>query len=242
MEFNILLLILTILFFSSLVRSTFGFGDALVAMPLLALFIDIKTATPVVAIIALIIAAYIFVGSKNEIKFSEIKKIIIPTLLGIPIGVIYLKNVDEVFIKLVLAFLLIIFGLFKLISVKSFKAINPNYAYLFGLVSGLLGGAYNTNGPPLIIFGSLRNWSASTFRATLQGIFLPVNFFIVLNHGIGGLWNNNVLKILLYALPVVVFATLLGGYIHKKIPTEKFNKYIYIMLILIGIILINSTL
>lgn len=57
-----LLPVLLILFLSTLVRSTFGFGDALVAMPLLALFIAIKTATPVVAIIAPTIAISLLIG------------------------------------------------------------------------------------------------------------------------------------------------------------------------------------
>ena len=74
MEAGIIALILTILFISTLIRSTFGFGDALVAMPLLSLIIDIRLATPLVAVIALGIAFYIFLNSRKEIHFSEIKK------------------------------------------------------------------------------------------------------------------------------------------------------------------------
>ncbi|MCA9117288.1 MAG: hypothetical protein KDA79_19595, partial [Planctomycetaceae bacterium] len=45
-----------VLFTAALVRSTFGFGDALVAMPLLALFMPLETAAPLVALISLLIA------------------------------------------------------------------------------------------------------------------------------------------------------------------------------------------
>ena len=121
-----------------------------------------------------------------------------------------------------------------------YKPIKPGYAYIFGLISGLLGGAYNTNGPPLIIFGTLRNWSAVSFRATLQGIFLPVNSFIVINHIAGGLWSFELLRILLYTLPVIIPSIFLGGFLHKKISTEKFHRYIYLFLIIIGIVLLVS--
>lgn len=238
MDIQVLIYIIIILFFSTLIRSTFGFGDALVAMPLLALVVDMKLATPLVAIIAALIAVYIFIGNRQKIKFSEIWRLIIPTLIGIPIGVVYLKFVDESIIKFILALLLILFSVFKLISSKAYNPINKNYAYIFGLVSGLLGGAYNTNGPPIIIFGTLRNWTSSSFRATLQGIFLPVNLFIIFNHAIGGLWNITLFKTLLFSLPVVIIATIAGGYLHKKIPTEKFQKYIYFLLIIIGIVLL----
>lgn len=240
MEAGIIALILIVLFFSTLIRSTFGFGDALVAMPLLSLIIDIRLATPLVAVIALGIAFYIFLHSRKEIKFSEIKKLLIPTLIGIPIGVIYLKNVNEDIIKFILALILIVFASFKLISTIQYKPIKPGYAYIFGLISGLLGGAYNTNGPPLIIFGTLRNWSAASFRATLQGIFLPVNSFIVINHIAGGLWSFELLKILLYTLPVIIPSIFLGGFLHRKISTEKFHRYIYLFLIIIGIVLLVS--
>ena len=42
--------VVAVLFLGSLVRSTFGFGDALVAMPLLTLLIPIRVATPLVAV------------------------------------------------------------------------------------------------------------------------------------------------------------------------------------------------
>ena len=44
-----------------------------------------------------------------------------------------------------------------------------------GFCSGILGGAYGMNGPPLAVYGSLRRWSPQHFRATLQGYFLPAS-------------------------------------------------------------------
>ena len=54
----IIIYLLVVLFISTLVRATFGFGDALIAMPLLALVINIKIVTPLVAIIAIIIVIW----------------------------------------------------------------------------------------------------------------------------------------------------------------------------------------
>ena len=47
---TIILAILSILFISTFIRSTLGFGDALLAMPLLTLIIGVQTATPLVAL------------------------------------------------------------------------------------------------------------------------------------------------------------------------------------------------
>ena len=49
-----------IVFLATLVRSTFGFGDALVAMPLLTLLIgDAKVATPIVAVASAVVAIWV---------------------------------------------------------------------------------------------------------------------------------------------------------------------------------------
>jgi hypothetical protein len=44
-------------FFATLVRSTFGFGEALIAVPLLALVIPIEIAAPVAVLLSITIAA-----------------------------------------------------------------------------------------------------------------------------------------------------------------------------------------
>jgi len=42
----------------------------------------------------------------------------------------------------------------------------------------------------------------------------------------------------LYSLPLVFLAIFLGLKISRKIPAEKFNKYVYVMLLGLGIILL----
>jgi len=49
--------VLAVLFLATFVRSTLGFGEALVAVPLLALFIPIKVAAPVAVLISITVAA-----------------------------------------------------------------------------------------------------------------------------------------------------------------------------------------
>ena len=49
-----------IVFLATLVRSTFGFGDALVAMPLLTLLVvPMEVATPIVAVASAVVAIWV---------------------------------------------------------------------------------------------------------------------------------------------------------------------------------------
>jgi uncharacterized membrane protein YfcA len=230
--------VLLILFLSTLVRSTFGFGDALVAMPLLALIIPIKTATPVVAIIAPTIAISLLIKEWRHIDLKSTLKLIISTLAGIPIGILYLKSIPENIVNLILALVLIVFSLYSLVKPALHRLKSDNWAFLLGFIGGILGGAYNTNGPPVILYGILRGWKPESFRATLQSYFLPTGGAIMIGQGLAGLWTKTVLTTYLYSLPIVFLAIVIGLKISWKIPAQKFSKYVYVILLALGIILL----
>lgn len=232
--------IILVLFISSLVRSTFGFGDALIAMPLLALFVSIKIATPLVAMFAIIIAVSILWKEYKTIDFRSVRTLILFALVGIPFGLLFLKGAAESIIKIVLGIILILFALYNLFKPGLLHIKTERWAFVFGFISGMLGGAYNTNGPPIIIYGAMRKWQKERFRAMLQSVFLPTNAFIVIGHISAGLWTEEIINLFLYALPFVGIAIFLGTRLSKIIPTEKFVNYVYLLLIVLGALLFYS--
>ena len=71
-----------------------------------------------------------------------------------------------------LGLVLVAFGLYNIIRPKLPTPGSEKLSYVFGFVAGILGGAYNTNGPPAVIYGALRDWSPESYRATLQEYFI----------------------------------------------------------------------
>ena len=61
--------VLAVLFLATLIRSAFGFGEALVAVPLLALLIPVEVAAPVAALVSITVAAVVVV---QEIAVSAL--------------------------------------------------------------------------------------------------------------------------------------------------------------------------
>jgi uncharacterized membrane protein YfcA len=235
---TIIVLTLTILFASTLTRSTFGFGDALIAMPLLTLIIGVQTATPLVAFVAPTIALTIVWSNWRRIDFKVTWHLIVSSLIGIPVGVLVLKTAPEEIVKSFLGLSIILFSLYNLVQPRLMILTQQKWAYLFGFVAGVLGGAYNTNGPPVVIYGALNRWPPDRFRATLQGYFLPTGLFILIGHGLGGLWTVQVLRLYALALPVVLIAIFLGGKLNQRIPPGRFEKFIYMTLIGLGLLLL----
>lgn len=235
------IIVLPIIFISTFTRSTVGFGDAMIAMPLLAMAVGINVATPLVGLIAVTISITILVKQWRNVHFKSVSMLIISTLLGIPVGILLLKGICNDVMKLILAIVIIVFSLYKILKPKLFTLANDKFAYIFGLLAGILGGAYNTNGPPVVIYGSLRQWNPAKFRATLQGYFLPTGAMIAFGHGAGGLWTQQVLANYLLCLPVVFMAIILGGIVNAKIPKGKFDNVVHVCLIVIGITLLINT-
>ena len=241
MDITVLVIILCIVFISTLTRSTFGFGDALIAMPLLALFIDIKIATPLIALIAFFIAISILIRNWQKVEFKSAWRLIIASLAGIPIGLWYLDDINENIIKLVLGILVLLFAIYSLLKPKFHQLKGEQFSWVFGFIAGILGGAYNTNGPPIVIYSSLKKWNPQNFRATLQGYFFTTGIMVVAGHGIAGNFTSDVLTYFAYCLPVILLAVIIGARINRKIPVERFHKYIYIILIILGIMLIINS-
>lgn len=232
------LAVLAIVFLATLIRSTLGFGGPLISMPLLTLVVGIQTATALSALVASTNAMTILVCNRRSVRVSSAWRLVLASLLGVPIGLLFLKGAYEGTVRMVLALVVMSFSLYSLIKPRLCTLVSERPAFLFGLVAGILGGAYNTNGPPIVLYGTLRKWPSETFRATLQGYFLPTSLFILLGHGLGGLWTPDVLWLYLLSLPLTLLAFVLGAKLNQSIPAGKFDRIVHVFLIAIGVMLL----
>lgn len=232
------LIIIPVIFIAAFIRSAFGFGDALIAMPMLAVFIGLKVATPIVGLCAVTYSILILIREWRKVKFENVAVLVLTSAIGIPLGIYFLKGNYENFLKIILGIIIITFSLYNILKPKLVHIKSDRSAFLFGILSGILGGAYNTNGPPVVIYGVLRKWDSKTLRATLQAFFLPSGILIAISHFFAGLWTSEVLINFLVLIPVLTIGVIVGNVAHNKIKQEKFNIYIFYLLILLGIFLL----
>lgn len=230
-------LVLAVIFFSTLIRSTFGFGNALIAMPLLVLLIGVRAASPLVALAGSVISILMLVQGWRALQWKDTLVLLAASLPGIPLGLLLLTSVPESAVKFILGLILIGFGLYNLSGIQLPSLSSPWLAFPSGLLAGVLGGAYNTNGPPVIIYAVFRGWDKDQFRASLQGFFLISNLLIIAGHGLSGLWTGEIALYFLGSIPLVGLAVYLGGRIATGVSQELFNKIVYYFLILTGILM-----
>ena len=204
------LLVLAVVFVATLIRSAFGFGEALIAVPLLALLMPVEEAVPLATLVSITVAAVVVAQDWHKIHVRSAGWLVISTLFGIPLGLWLLTAVAETVVKAALAVIIIGFSSYCLVSRRPFELKDDRLAWVFGFGAGILGGAYGMNGPPLVIYGSLRHWSAEHFRATLQGYFLPASLLGMCGYWLAGLWTLAVTRYYLWSLPFTLVAIFLG--------------------------------
>ncbi len=232
--------VLAIVFIATVIRSAFGFGEALVAVPLLAFFMPMPVATPLAVLLSTTVAAVVVAQDWKHIHLRSAAGLMGATVFGIPLGLLLLAAAHQQLIKLLLGILIILFALF-LLKVRDILHLEHEHKPLLlltGFVAGILGGAFGMNGPPLVVYGSLRRWSPQQFRATLQAYFLPASSAGLLGFWSSGLWTRTVTHEFLLSAPVMLPAVLVGRAINHRFSGGEFVRYLYFGLILIGIMLI----
>ena len=235
--------IAAISFVAALVRSTFGFGESLIAVPLFLLFLPLKIAVPLSVLLSVVIALIVVVQDHKKIHFRSAGWLIFFALPGIPLGILLLVYGNEQMVKTGLGILIILYSLYSLFDKKSVSLKKDSMTWLAvcGFLSGVFGGAYGLNGPPLVMYGNMRKWSAKHFRATLQAYFLPASLIGLGGYFFQGIVNRHVLFYFLIALPAALPAIFLGRYFNHHLKGDSFFKYIYLLLIVIAInLIINS--
>lgn len=227
--------VVAVLLGATLMRTTFGFGDGLLAMPLLSMIAGVRVASPVVALVAITISLLVLIDCWRDFRFANVWRLTVAGLLGIPLGLFFLKGADERILQVALAAVILVFAMHRFWQPESLKLTSDRPAWAFGFVSGVLGGAYNTSGPPIVIFGSLRGWSRDRFRATLQAYFLTLSTCVAAGHGATGLWNAKVFTFYVASLPAVAIAFFVGTRLSRRIPEGKFDRWVSALLAAIGL-------
>ena len=232
--------VLMVVLLATLIRSTFGFGEALIAVPLLALTIPVEIAAPLAVLLSITVAAVVVVQDWRKIHLRSTAWLLAPTFVGIPLGIALLTRVNEHVVKAALGVLIAAFSGYFLLSRKPHKVHGESRALLLGcgFLAGVLGGAYGMNGPPLVIYGAIQRWSPQYFRATLQGYFLPASIVAMAGYWFAGVWVPAVTHYYLISLAVAIPAIFLGRALNHRLRTESFMNYLHAGLVCVGLVLL----
>jgi uncharacterized membrane protein YfcA len=237
-------LVLAIVCFAVLVRSIWGFGDGMLALPMLTLVIGMAQAAPLMALLSAVISVQLLHEQPHLVDKPGIARLVFGALFGVPLGLYVLIGLPVVWAHAVLGVLLTGFATWSLARRRSVgQGVGRDKTGVkswwldigFGVLAGASSAAFDIAGPPMLIYAAARGWSTDELRVNLQAVFLPLSLLTLGGHAIAGLWTREVVLLAAMALPIVVLGLYLGPRLRARI--ERSGAWmIYLLILTLGIV------
>ena len=243
-------LLLTAVLIGAFIQGATGIGFGLFVMSILPFVVDVKTAVPMVAVLGLFACGTVLVRWRHHLQGPEILPVLVGVIAGTPLGVLFLTSVDGRWVKGTLGLVLIGYAAFALGRERDAREPRPagerlvsrRWGLPAGFLGGILGGAFNTGGPPTILYATARHWLPGAFRANLQVAFLAntlIQLALLLH---AGLLTTDVLLRDAIALPAMGAGLALGTLLGARLDGPHFRRVILTLLAVFGVVFLARAL
>ncbi|MBN1623988.1 MAG: sulfite exporter TauE/SafE family protein [Clostridia bacterium] len=238
----IILLAMLILFFAAAVQGITGFGRALIATPLIALFMPADETVIIMILMGFISAIVMVLKTFRNAHIKKVLPLIIAGVAGSMVGVYLLKIIPVRELKVVMGIFVIISAIILAAGIRiKFRRIIPAYA-IAGFISGLTNGAISFGGPPIVLFLQSQNESKDSFRANLSVFFLIIGLTGSISLLASGMLTIPITLNALLLAPASIGGTFFGNFLSHRFDEGVFKKLVIGILLLSGAMAIIMTL
>ncbi|MBN1491396.1 MAG: sulfite exporter TauE/SafE family protein [Phycisphaerae bacterium] len=225
-----------------LVQSFVGFGGALTAVPLFALFLSPKEAIPTYNLVMILIDLWLVFEARRHIQWGRVGRLLLGGFIGVPIGACGLKYLSTDILNLAIGIMTSVFAVFFLLKIKIRMNDTTGTQVGVGLLSGFLGGSIAQAGPPVVIYGLARNWDKNAFRATLLAHFACLRLLAIATYGGLGLFTVKSLTTFAVAIVPAFLASMCGVRFKDRASETFFRQVILVVVVAVGAVNIARSL
>jgi len=222
--------------FAGFVFGLTGFGFSLCAVPLLSLLYPVPVAVALQFPHTLLVVGYNVWKYRALIRFMDMWLMLAGATLMVPLGVVALHQLPQSLMKYCLAFLILLsvfisrsswnHGIYR--NLQKSRAL----AFLTGVVSGYLQGAYTTGGPPAIIYILAREKNPEIVKGFIAIYLLYLHLLTGIMYVAGGMLNQEIITLSIMWLPATMAGMYLGGTLFKHINVGGFRAAVDVLLVL----------
>jgi uncharacterized membrane protein YfcA len=236
---EILAYVAVVLLLAYFVRGISGFGSGLIAVPLLALQLPLTFVVPLILLTDFTASTTLGGLNLHQVAWSEIRRLAIPSLLGVTAGTWLLVSLPREPMLIGLGSFVILFALRNLLlSGREPRPVTSGWAWPAGLTGGTVGALFGTGGPPYVMYLTHRLYDKGQLRATFSGLFFLEGMTRIALFLVSGLLLDPSLWLAyLGALPVALAALWAGSHIHSRMTDAQMLKLISLILTGSGIAL-----
>ena len=238
----IILTVITLI--GAIAQSAIGFGFSLMAVPFFLLVLDVKDAVQLSMVLTMAITIIMVFYIYRDIPKNMAINLLLGSVLGFPIGLVFFVYASPDLIKLVVAITIVIAlaaSAWKK-RVSSHMRETRGNALIAGIVSGAMVTSIAMAGPAIAIYLQALGAGKTKTRAVIFCVFFFSYSCAILMQGFFNGFEVTAIKTSLYLLPVIVVGILVGRRLSDRISEKRFNQLISAILILVALYLMYSAL
>jgi len=215
-----------------------GFGSALVASPVMALYIPVAKIVPLLALLDMCAAIVNVSRDGRNAQWAELKRLIPVMIIGSLVGAAILLKTRPDILLLALGIFVVLYALYSLSGLKPDRQFSPKASVPFGLVGGIFSALFGSGGFIYAIYLSGRIEKKEAFRMTQTTLIGMSTLTRVVIFTFAGVYLDiDLLLLALVLLPGMLVGITLGRHFTLKMSREQFMKLINVILLASGTVL-----
>jgi len=237
MDVELYIIVSVAIFFGFFVQTVVGFAGSLIALPILLLSVALPDAIAYISIFYIFSSIFLINKEWNNIDFSILSKLAIPTIIGVIMGILVLAFTNPILLKRGLGIFIILYVIYVVLIKTDFQ-VGKKITATLGILGGFFSGVFSTGGPLYVI--SVKNLAidVKTFRATMIGIMGLITLVRIPMLSVSGILTLAHWKVALIIFPVFLLAQYIGKLVYSKIDEFYFKKVLLGLLLFSGIVLV----
>ncbi|NJB67447.1 hypothetical protein GGQ74_001087 [Desulfobaculum xiamenense] len=234
--------VVSIVFAAAFTQGLAGFGFAFMSLPLISLFVDFKTSVITLVLLAQALNLLIMWQHGQRPAWDRIIPLTLATLPGIPVGVHLLRVMPVAVLQGTLGVMLVAYSLYQWFARPVPREIGRFWVLVTGFVAGCLGGALNSQGPPILVYVSLQPWNKDRVKATMVGFFFLSGLFVLGFQAWQGLVTAETLRLSGWCLPGLIVGATLGRALYVRIGEGGYRRIFTALVCALGVLMIVKSL
>ena len=213
-----------------------GFGAAIVAIPLLAQFLPLRFAVPMMLLFDLV--AGLLLGLKNgrSIDRREVLRLVPFLLVGMVVGVTLLARAPERWLLAVLGLFAVFYAGWNLLRRQTTAPVAPGWAVPAGLFGGAFTAMYGTGGPIYASSLARRVTDKDVLRASVAALIFGAGWLRLVMFTAGGFYAQQGLLLLAAVLmPAAVLGYFIGSRLHARLSGPQAFQAVWLLVSAAGV-------
>jgi uncharacterized membrane protein YfcA len=212
---------------ASVAQALFGFGFALVLVPLAAFVVDPRTAVATSIVLSAIVALGVYAELRPREPLGRVVPLAVAALSGFPLGLALLIRMDETALRILVGVAVAAGAAVNLRRAGAPHPERPNRVPLMvvvGLLAGLLSGTTSMGGPPVVLYQHWVGGGPDAIRRRLFAYFALMGVATIPLALASGVLTLDVTGYVLAGLPAIAVGIVLGRGLRPHLSERWFRR------------------